>query len=779
MDFITNELIASIIVEFFNKEKHITQSRLAEKLNVDHSSISYWLNRKGNISDKNFKLLLIYLDSKENIKEHQEFIDFLITRLCSEGFDKSKCQTILEKSGNISTILYGLISTYSNVIPQLQKRLNVPSIISRIRSMCQIYGDYIGISEQQLGAGDESPVYTQWISCSQDKQDPSLLTQQNYLILNFPNRYRIAIVLTDYIFQDIFIFGDSVKQLKEKNNIHLVIIFTDNEIPFSYQKYFMETHNLFFETITSNDLLKTKVQNISLRDATATPEIIEVLFYAQEVFERLTSYFAVIRNEIIFRTFEQNRNNRIINTLKDNTDLFKGFVDKVLLKEIFKYSYLSRHSIYFERARLRETVLEAITQRETGKLGNVMEICFPNSFLSSSIYEYCDKLLLFTSSYHSLNVMKKINDENDNTIFPQNVSFNLAHINPQYITNQYGDEISGKVDLVILGFGMGSSLINLTEYLRYINSWLSPNGILFISFANADSVILHKQFNVQDYFETTPVYFSDYWQYTATETLKFLARIKRYTVDEVNKLVTTYVDQSEYYTYPFLSGLLNIPQNDKWMKDTVRSIDKENALQKKGKHGHYITIVGKKVPDSHLLNVSSERRSIQIYGLVQHYLDKLNIEYEIIEHSVTIDTNSLFKALLEKGEDFNQFDLIRTVILKETGSKSDELSIKYVIAPRDSKICLNNNKINLLPEKQISQLFGIGSVSPLVILPNVIDYTQFKGQFYIYGIGNLIKEYVIISSGISSSSLKMKREDFLQIVNELGVISLESAQIVP
>lgn len=540
----------------------------------------------------------------------------------------------------------------------------------------------------------------------------------------------------------------------------------------------METYNLFFETITQYDLSKIKLPNIMLGKINANKDVIESDFYAQVVFERLTSYFAVIRNETIFKQFDQNKTELIKSTLKDNNDLFKGFVDKVLLKEIFRYSYLSRHTIYFERARLREKVVDLLNKHNKKKLGTVIEICFPNSFLSSAISEYCDDLLLFTSSNQSLDFFRKINKDNDSMVFPENVQFNLSHINPQYLSNQFGEKIIGKVDLVILGFGMGSSLINITEYLRYMNSWLTPNGSIFISFANSESVILHKQFNLHDYLEITPLYFSDYWQYTATETLKFLARIKRYTVDEAKRLISTYVDDFSCYTYPFLSGLINVSQNDKWIRDEVRSIDKEYSCKGNSKHGHYITVIGSKNQEFLLKNVSPEKKSIQIHGYISDYIEQQNIEYEKIEHAVTIDTNSLFKALLEKGEDITQFDLIKTVILQRTNYKSNELNVIYVITPRDYKIRFNPSKYKLLPERKISQLFGTGSISPLVILPSVKSFTKCTGNVYISGFNHLSKEYAIISSGINSSSIKMKRKSFMNILQKSGCENITETTLI-
>lgn len=772
MDRITKNLVAAIIVEFYNKEKRISQESIAETLGVDHSSVSNWLNKRNSISTANFNKLLEYLDNDKKIIKKTEFTTFVIDRLNCEGFDESKHRPILQKQGYLSDLINELISTYSIIDCPLQNKLNISLIISRVISLCRIYQDYIWINDQQRGFNS---IHNSWIYCHCDKEGSSLVTQQNHLIFNFPDSYRVAVLLSNYSIGDVIGFGDFLQKLKETNNIDMIIVYTDNEISFSKQKYYMETYNLFYETIAVHDLQKARIQNVEMGIGKNAPEEIEAHFYAQVVFERLTSYFTVIRNEIIFRAYKQKESSSIINLLNDSKDLFRGIVDKVLLKNVFKYSYLSRHSIYFERARLQEKVLEIMKNNNKDKLGTAIELCFPNAFLSSSIYEYFNDLLLFTSSYHALDVMKKIKEEKtkegDNKPFPPNVQFMMSHIQPQYISNQYGEKIMGKTDLVILGFGMGSSLANLTEYLRHINSWLSPEGILMISFANADSVILHKQFGLQNHLEITPLFFSDYWQYTATETLKFLARIKRYSVDKVKKIISNYVDEFECYTYPFLSSFVNISTDENWLLDEIRSIDKEYACQKNTRHGHYITIIGNKNSKKNISEIPLEERCGRISKIIKDFIDGLNIEYKIINHSVTIDTNNLQKALLEEGEDINQFDLVKTVILKSSAHESDKKDIIYVITPRDFTMDINRNQFNLLDEKTITNLFGIGSVSPLVVLPEVMDYTKYDGRFSLCGMDALTKEYVIISSGISTSSIKLKRVQFLELMKALENIS--------
>lgn len=779
MEKISKEIIVPIIISYL-KEKKWTNEKIADYLEVHPSSISHWLHKEGSIRDTNYKDMVKLLVSVVSEEFKDDFCEYFIIELNKRGYNKEKCKIIMKKKENISDKFQGLLEEYHIVEPTLLQQLNTVSIISHVRSLCHVYTDYIKVSDQRLNTDMQMLIPEQWIFSSSDKHDPDLVMQQNYLILNFPNSYRVALILTNTCFDNVIEYVGYIRKLKEKNNLDLMIIYTDNEVPFEIQKYYIEDCNMFFESISKRDLSRIKLQNISLDEITEIKEGKIAQLYSQLIFERLTTYFAVIRNEIIFSVYENERNYDGLRQMieKYGADVCRGFVDKILLKEVYKYSYLSRHSIYFERTRIRKKVEKILEKSNKEKLGLVVELCYPNSFLSSFIYDKCERLLLFTSSFHSHRTMLQMNAQSGKLLFPDNVQINLAHTNPQYISSQYR-EIIGKADLIILGFGMGSSIVNLTEYLRHINSWLSPEGMLFISFANTESIILKKQLDMSNIFETTPLFFSDYWQYTARDKFKCLARVKRYNIEEAKKIVSTYVDVCDYYTYPFLSGLLEFDKNDKGLMDELREVDKRYAMGRKSRRGHFINIIGKKNDIIDLKNVAIDKRSIQIHKLIISFLEKRDIEYSVISHPAAVDTRNLMRTLIESGQDMTQFDLVKTVILYKTASGlNEERCIEYVVMPREGEINLENYGGGLLSEREVVHLFGRGNISPLVVLPSVRKYVKGMGNCYFGGFENLSKKYVIISSGLNSESLKIKRSIFLDLLNELELKEIDKKMIM-
>ena len=76
-----------------------------------------------------------------------------------------------------------------------------------------------------------------------------------------------------------------------------------------------------------------------------------------------------------------------------------------------------------------------------------------------------------------------------------------------------------------------------------------------------------------------------------------------------------------------------------------------------------------------------------------------------------------------------------------------------------------------MSEKSIIEKFGKGTISPLVVLPEIVDMTECSGTYYLMGLEKLVKDYIIISSGISTESIKMKRRDFLSLMKSLGAVN--------
>ncbi len=769
MKKITKEVLTKIIIEYYCQEEGWTQNKLADKISVNHSSISNWLNNQ-NISERSFSLLLSFLKNDINNKNKDEhFCKYLSLSLQKEKYDTTNYLPLINARNNIASKMKELIRNYGQETSKLQSVLSLPSIIARIKKICYIYDKFFSVSTKEIRVDKANPL----INKVSEKEKNNNIQETNYIFLNFPCKYGVMLIFTNHIFDDTAIYSHLVKQIKEKNYTNLIIVITDNEVKFETQRFFLDNYNLFFETITNKDLEKTKISNASIKELSKSDK---VFAYAQTVFDRFISYFPVIKNEIIFKKYEtKHKSSKYIEMIEEK-DIIKKFADKILLKDIFNYSYLSRHAIYFERNRLNEEVKEMLKDNNSTSLGVVMEICCPNAFLTSGIFDKCEKIMLFTSSGQSLRMFNDINEENDEKLLSDNLQLSLTHIHPKYIADIYGQEIVGKVDLIVLGFGIGSSIVNITEYLRYINSWLAPNGRIFISFINYDSVILQKQFDLYNKIETSPLLFSDFGKHTIMDNIDLLVKLKRYTLEEAKTLISTYVEVDKYYTYPFLSGLISNTNGEKNLANEIREIDKEYALSDKCKHGHYIIIIGRKqCIQSSEINTTNGDKAIR--HKIYDYLDSNKVDYEIIKHAMSVDTKSLLLNLLEKGEDINEFDLLKTIVFQAKADKKKKNCFQYVITLADNNLSYASN-IRLVSEKKVTKIFGQGSISPMVILVNDGEEENVEEKYYAVGLQNLAKEYVIFSSGSNTESIKIQSDIFIELLQKKKVNFLEVDSVI-
>ena len=760
---ISTNLIFGILLDYCNDNKlkvgksRLTQTRLAEALSVHKSNLSKWKAGTHPLHMEMMKVILHFFDQRVTI-DASEFFSYMVRRLVSEGFDRHKCSSILENSVNLTTGIEKLLNNYDTHIQHLQNELSRTNIISNLRSLFFQYNDMVNISENKI---HPDPQYNNWILGVPADNDKELLVKQNYLILRFLS-YRVIIVLSNKAAEmetDEFI--ESALRLEHFNGINMVIVFTDHQVKVNKQRRCMNQCNLFFETVTRYDLSKTHISGLTMQDLDLPRNYLNARLYAKVIFERFSSYLNVIRNELVFLNRDKSRD--YVATSAEEADNLPEFVNRRILKEIFGYPYTTLQAIYFERNRLLGAV-EEIKQR-TGKtrLGKIVEICYPNCFLSCLIQQKCEDLYLFTSSHAAYRFVEDENEKRGHSLMPKNIHHELMHPSPQYI-NAARPDLLGQVDLVILGLGSASSISNLTEYMRYVNSWLSPNGAVLISFTNADSAIVQRRYGINEYWRQEPMDFGLYWHTQSSEKVSFLKYEKKYSIEEAKRAVDPYVSSSSFYTYPFLSELMDPRRFSDALMQEVKRIDDEVARNEKQKSrfGHYITIIG------HRDTVMSDKRKRkEIHNNIIEYLEAESISYTPIVHEANIDENGWRQILIDKGHDYNQFDIVKTIILQEKAGTDPH--VHYCIMKGSTRIKFNSD-YTLLPEKRVIENYGKGCISPLVVLPQNTELTQYQGPVYLIEPDELKKAYVIISAGISTESLMIRTDDFKKIMQEMHAV---------
>ena len=781
---ITKEKIASIIVRFFTEQKKFSHYWLYNKTGADQKSIKDWeMQARKTIRSDSFNSLLSALQD-DITSSFEEFSDFFIAELDNAGISREYTQEILNGNKDIFSITDQLLQLDLSTPKPLQTKIGTANIIRILKALFSPFRDYFQISETVIGETESAFIYAPLVYNANPSIDPSSsISELNYLIIKFPNAYHVGIILSNYMIdysnpRDYNYYSYMIDKLKTQNDLKMLLFITDNDkksIPIPVQSALMEKYNLFFEFVKKKDLQKISIQGLMLPEEESLnfQKLVDQHKYAQLIFDRFMSYLSVISNEIIFlpyleklhKELDLEESEKAENTLdkilisyqkRTNVNNFTYYANEILIKEICQYSYLSRHTIYHERTLVANEVASVLKEQGIQKLPLVVEICAPNSLTTCSIFDKCERLLLFTASHNAYSVMTKLETKTGNRFLPPNVSLLLSHLNPEYMMHQYPDELNGKVDFLVIGYGAGSQINDLTRFIRYAYNWLSENGVLFISVYNKDAIVLNKHHIHDQRFESSPLYISDYWTYTRNEQAPLLKKLKSYSLDSLQSTYLSLFDAQGIHisTYPYISALINPSEYSRSILDEIREADKLFASS--GTHGQLIDVIAHKNANKPIKKTATA---------IKDFLNKLSIQYEHYAHTLAPDSKGLKQSLQAKNVSMSNAILLKTVVLQEKEQKSvNENRWIYAILPYDKIVAYDPVKYELVPESLVIKKFDQGTISPLtVIAERKYSYGRSKSIFLLNN-DCINAEYVIMGNGSNSESIRITTKDFRKII---------------
>ncbi len=792
---ITKERIISIIISYFIEQKNISPYSLADKVGADQKSISAWAKEERSTIRRESVNSLIFGLKDDIKKEFKGISEFIISELAKAGIDREYTWKIFDETEDMLVIIDKLLKIDMSQRKYLQDEIGTANIIQTLKKFFYAYQEYFQVNEKRIGEGEAGVIYDALIyTINQSKYNEKSSSNVNYLVLKFSNAYNVGIVLTNYMIdysnpQDLAYYSIMIEKLKNENGLKMLLFITDidkKSIPVSVQSSLMEEYNLFFEFVKKKDLQKISIQGLELREEDfSNRRFVDQHRYAQLIFERFMSYLSVISNEIIFLPYldkldklykeidsgkfekvKEDPLNRILGSdqKKPEIDKFTYYADEVLIKEVCRYSYLSRHVIYYERNLIANAVKLFLKKQGIQKLSLVVEICAPNSLTTCKIIDKCEKLLLFTTSHSAYSLMTKLEEKTNNQFLPSNVSLHINHLDPEYMMHQYSEELNGKVDLLVIGYGAGSQISDLTRFIRYAYNWLSENGILFISVYNKEAIILNKYHLHDQRFESSPLYISDYWTYKMNERPPLLKKLRAYSLENLqsNYLSLFDIENINMSTYPYISALINPSEYSRTILDEIREADKSFA--EKGIHGQMIDVIAHK-------NKYVKKNDTRI----KNYLIELNITYECYAHTLAPDSKSLKRSLQEKNISISDATLLKTVALQEKNPKSSHKNCwKYVILPYDNMVAYDDAKYELVPETFVIKKHNQGTISPLAVLAERLVDNESNEDIFLSNDYRIDKEYVIMRGDSNTESIRIKTRDFLEIVNKANVTKLNT-----
>ncbi len=772
---ITEEKIVSIIIQFFKDRKNLSFYELADKIQVDQKSIKGWymLQRKS-IRSGSIKQLISCLQNDIS-SDFEEFSEFAIEELDKEGIGREYTWEIFSNNGkNLSIIKEQLLKLDIPEQEYLQEKIGTANIIRILKSFLVTYREYFQVIEKNIGEGDVV-VYRRLVYNDRKSNDIS------YLIVKFPNAYYVGVILSNYVIDwydknayDYYLF--MIEKLKNQNELKMLLFITDidkKRVPFETQSLLMKKYNLFFEFVSEMDLQKISIRGLEFQDENGS-ELSKLVYqhkYAQLIFERFMSYLSVISNELIFMPYLKKLNkeldqddlkemhkvlNKILPSYQKRTNVknFTHYANEVMLKEICRYSYLSRHTIYYERTLVSKEV------EKIEKIPLAIEICAPNSLTTCDIIDKCERLLLFTTSHSAYSIMEKLEEKTCQKFLPSNVSLRLCHLNPEYMMHQYPEELNGNVDFLVIGYGAGSQINDLTRFVRYAYNWLSENGILFISVYNKEAIILNKNHINDQRFESSPIYLSDYWTYTLNEHPPLLKKLKAYSPESLRSTYLSFfgTENINISTYPYISALINPSEYSRLILDEIREADKTFA--KTGIHGQLIDAV---VHKKEFVEKADTK--------IRDYLADLNIQHYNYRHTLAPDAKSLKRSLQEKHVPMSNATLLKMVVLqKKNPTPSTENCWGYAILPYNEIAVYDRMKFELASESFVIKKFNQGTISPLTVFAQRASNKNFDEKIFLQYRDRINTEYVIMSGDSNTESIRIKTKDFLEMATNANVI---------
>lgn len=563
------------------------------------------------------------------------------------------------------------------------------------------------------------------------------LDPSNCMLLEFPTLkskfpelydssvYRLLIILELYKEEKFsHHLQNEFKRFQQKYNIDRIVLWniTDlsNEIVQSLKNINVD---LFLVKIPNkSDVQNKAITNFILVQGKSTDYSLIVNLTADYLTERLKKMFHLILSEIAAPIYDDEYGKK-----------------EVATNSIMRFEETKLQSLIKRLASERRNDIAVDVGCGTGRHSFILSKKFNNVYA----YDFSPKMIKEAEK-------GKRQKEITNIIFAVN--------DFEYETFLDEDQFYGKCDLIVASFGMGSFIGDTAKMLRRFYDWLKPEGYIFISFYNGDSITLKLTPNWRDIPLSAQIDVeNNSLEVTITPETRFNVFCKPFSVGTkgvINKIFNI----DEIYTYPTIMALLpNTLLEDDLAYSLFSYVDEALSESKEHQLGHYVIVTGHK-----------PGVTIDGYSNIEKLLKDSNYKYEIIEHSPVLSVEDVKKEIgYYKGQ------MIKTIIFKykKTG---DFLSVSL---PSEKRIDKNNlskilgtsvSRIKFVSEKEVLKIgFPIGGIAPfgfnddikiIKFIDEAID--EVEGGYLYMGIGN------------NRKTLKIKKEDFLNIVKNYQRITL-------
>jgi len=416
-----------------------------------------------------------------------------------------------------------------------------------------------------------------------------------------------------------------------------------------------------------------------------------------------------------------------------------------------------------------ETVLQGLMQRLKKKNRHHLAVdvgCGTgrHTFLLAEMF---DTVMGFDISPKMIKEAGKVKTEKLAQGLAHQVVFSVSDFEYEELLDE-GD-LQGKVDLMVLSFGMGSFIEDTTKMLKRCHDWLTPGGYVFLSFYNSESIVLQMTPNWRDTSLSAHLDIDDNTlRVELTPDIIFQIYCKPFNNDiksEINGLFNI----EKIYSYPTVMALLpNNVLESRLGRDLFSYVDKE--LTKSGQYndlGHYAMIVAQK-PVAALTGFAN----------IIRILKAGDCDFEVIKHDAPVF--SIKDAM--STMDLPMKAILKTVVFSYKEGKEKKLvSVSIQADKRVNKVKLarlletNPNTLKFASEKQITSLgFPVGGIAPL----GFRDDSQIR-KFVDKNVFEIEEEWIYTGIGDNKKTLKIRKECFLRTIREYEHIDVAESDPTP
>lgn len=448
-------------------------------------------------------------------------------------------------------------------------------------------------------------------------------------------------------------------------------------------------------------------------------------------------------------------------------------------KGIGQYPYAMRRAISFEKKRIEKELLELKRNRgvsDDSKLDIMIDLNCISGIYGLRLFQHVKQVICSDTSRRAMETLQELVCQYNKCKKAENpgiMNVNIDLFREETLEMMGNEDLTGRVDCVILGLGSFSFVDDPDALLLKIRSWLKKDGFLFLTCYNADalSIILDKYMNL------------NYTYDAATETLSFERKmctwtvpVKMYTFHELLSYLSRYFAYSDEkrWSYPVISSVVDVNYCEQG-QDIIKEVDKASAVSnhQSPTHGIYniFTLTPYQKPETH-----------DFYVMTNQKVQEMNIAYTLISHNKFYSEKSLRRILNEKGIIIvNNF--IKCIVLKDNCGKTPRyLMVLLLVNEKLSKAALqtyymkknyrySSDKVRFCTEKELVELgFTQGSISPFSYL---VLREQYETELLCdVSVKEMRYDVIYTCTGSCNSTYKIKWDDFNQYLERVDAVSM-------